>query len=46
MDILADPRMKYILIAVGVALDLVRKIEAQLLVRHYDGFTKGKRRRF
>ena len=35
-----------ILIAVGVALDLVRKIEAQLLVRHYDGFTKGKRRRF
>ena len=35
-----------ILIAVGVALDLVKKIEAQLLVRHYDGFTKGKRRRF
>jgi len=35
-----------ILIAVGVALDLVRKVEAQLLVRHYDGFTKGKRRRF
>ena len=35
-----------ILIAVGVALDLVRKIEAQLLVRHYEGFTKSKRRRF
>jgi len=35
-----------ILIAVGVALDLVRKIEAQLLVRHYEGFTKGRRRRF
>jgi len=35
-----------ILIAVGVALDLVRKIEAQLLVRHYEGFTKGRQRRF
>ncbi len=35
-----------ILIAVGVALDLVKKIEAQLLVRHYDGFTRGKKRRF
>ena len=34
-----------ILIAVGVALDLVRKVEAQLLVRHYDGFTKGRRNR-
>ena len=35
-----------ILIAVGVALDLVKKIEAQLLVRHYEGFTRGSRRRF
>lgn len=35
-----------ILIAVGVALDLVKKIEAQLLVRHYEGFTRGGRRRF
>jgi len=35
-----------ILIAVGVALDLVKKVEAQLLVRHYDGFTRGRRRRF
>ena len=35
-----------ILIVVGVALDLVRKIESQLLVRHYDGFTRRKRRRF
>ncbi len=34
------------LIAVGVALDLIKKIEAQLLVRHYEGFTKGRRRRF
>jgi preprotein translocase subunit SecY len=35
-----------ILIAVGVALDLIKKVEAQLLVRHYDGFTRGSRRRF
>ena len=35
-----------ILIGVGVALDLVKKIEAQLMVRHYDGFTRGKKRRF
>ena len=28
-----------ILIVVGVALDLVDKVEAQLLVRHYEGFT-------
>ena len=35
-----------ILIAVGVALDLVKKVEAQLLVRHYDGFTRVSRRRF
>jgi len=35
-----------ILIVVGVALDLVRKIEAQLLMRHYEGFmrTSGRRR--
>ncbi len=30
-----------ILIVVGVALDLVDKIEAQLLVRHYEGFMRG-----
>ena len=35
-----------ILIAVGVALDLVKKVEAQLLVRNYEGFTRGVRRRF
>jgi len=35
-----------ILIAVGVALDLVKKIESQLLMRHYEGFTRGRKRRF
>ncbi|MGE3163366.1 MAG: preprotein translocase subunit SecY [Planctomycetota bacterium] len=30
-----------ILIVVGVALDLVDKVEAQLLVRHYDGFMRA-----
>ena len=30
-----------ILIVVGVALDLVQKIENHLLMRHYDGFLKG-----
>jgi preprotein translocase subunit SecY len=30
-----------ILIVVGVALDLVDKIEAQLLVRQYEGFMRG-----
>jgi preprotein translocase subunit SecY len=35
-----------ILIAVGVALDFIKKVEAQLLVRHYDGFTRVSRRRF
>lgn len=30
-----------ILIVVGVALDLVDKVEAQLLVRHYDGFMRS-----
>jgi preprotein translocase subunit SecY len=34
-----------VLIAVGVALDLVKKVEAQLLVRHYDGFTRGRKKR-
>ena len=34
-----------LLIVVGVALDLVRKVEQQLLIRHYDGFTKKRRRR-
>lgn len=29
-----------ILIVVGVSLDLVDKVEAQLLVRHYDGFMR------
>ena len=29
-----------ILIVVGVALDLVDKIESQLLVRHYEGFVR------
>jgi len=33
-----------LLIVVGVALDLVRKIESQLLMRHYEGFTKAGRR--
>ncbi|MCZ6690734.1 MAG: preprotein translocase subunit SecY [Planctomycetota bacterium] len=30
-----------ILIVVGVALDLVRKIESHLVMRHYEGFLKG-----
>ncbi len=34
-----------LLIVVGVALDLVRKIEAELLMRHYEGFTRASRRR-
>jgi preprotein translocase subunit SecY len=29
------------LIVVGVALDVVDKVEAQLLVRQYDGFVRG-----
>jgi preprotein translocase subunit SecY len=29
-----------VLIVVGVALDTVRQIEAQLLMRHYDGILK------
>lgn len=39
-----------VLIAVGVGLDTVKKIESHLLMRHYDGFTKkgrlGKSRRY
>jgi preprotein translocase subunit SecY len=30
-----------LLIVVGVALDVVQKIESHLLMRHYDGFIKG-----
>ena len=29
-----------IIIMVGVALDTMRQIEAQLLMRHYEGFLK------
>jgi preprotein translocase subunit SecY len=29
-----------VLIAVGVALDTVKQIEAHLLMRHYEGFLK------
>jgi preprotein translocase subunit SecY len=29
-----------ILIVVGVVLDTMRQIEAQLLMRHYEGFIK------
>jgi len=32
-----------LLIVVGVALDLVQKIESHLVMRHYDGFIKGTR---
>lgn len=32
-----------ILIVVGVALDLVQKIESHLLLRHYEGFVRGAR---
>ncbi len=31
-----------VLIMVGVLLDLMRQIEGQLMVRHYEGFMKGK----
>jgi preprotein translocase subunit SecY len=34
-----------LLIIVGVALDLVRQIESELLMRHYEGLTRGGRRR-
>jgi preprotein translocase subunit SecY len=32
-----------LLIVVGVAMDTVQQIEAQLVMRHYDGFLKGTR---
>jgi preprotein translocase subunit SecY len=32
-----------LLIVVGVALDTLKQIESQLLMRHYDGFIKGKK---
>ncbi len=32
-----------LLIVVGVAMDTVQQIEAQLVMRHYDGFLKGSR---
>ncbi len=32
-----------ILIVVGVALDLVQRIEAHLMMRHYEGFVRGVR---
>jgi preprotein translocase subunit SecY len=32
-----------LLIVVGVAMDTVQKIEAQLIMRHYDGFMKKSR---
>ena len=31
-----------LLIIVGVALDTLKQIESQLLMRHYDGFIKNK----
>ena len=33
-----------LLIVVGVALDLVQKVENQMLMRHYEGFMKGRGR--
>ena len=33
-----------ILIVVGVALDLVQKIESHLVMRHYDSFMGGSKR--
>ena len=32
--------LKVILIVVGVALDVVQKVESHLLMRHYEGFMK------
>ena len=45
LSILTDTQMFFfggtaVLIVVGVALDTVRQIEAQLLMRHYDGILK------
>jgi preprotein translocase subunit SecY len=34
-----------LLIVVGVAMDTVQQIEAQMVMRHYDGFIKGRRMR-
>jgi preprotein translocase subunit SecY len=34
-----------LLIVVGVAMDTVQQIEAQMVMRHYDGFVKGRRMR-
>jgi preprotein translocase subunit SecY len=34
-----------LLIVVGVAMDTVQQVEAQLVMRHYDGFMKGTRMR-
>jgi len=34
-----------LLIIVGVALDLVRRIESELMLRHYEGLTRATRRR-
>jgi preprotein translocase subunit SecY len=34
-----------LLIVVGVAMDTVQQIEAQLVMRHYEGFMKGSRMR-
>ena len=33
-----------LLIVVGVALDIVQKLESQMMMRHYEGFMKGKGR--
>ena len=33
-----------LLIVVGVALDLVKKIESHMVMRHYDGFMRGRSR--
>lgn len=32
-----------LLIVIGVAMDTVQQVEAQLVMRHYDGFLKGSR---
>ncbi len=34
-----------LLIVVGVAMDTVQQIEAQMVMRHYDGFVRGRRTR-
>lgn len=33
-----------LLIVVGVALDIVQKLESQMMMRHYEGFLKGRGR--